>query len=327
MTIRIGSGLVPFSKVVDRFMPGGYRDGVPLEEQLRLAKAMPGLDAIALDYPMQFENPAEMKTLLNQYGLELCVLEMGIYGERRWRNGSLAATDPAVRREAVELVKRGMDVAAQMNVKEILLWPGQDGFEYPFQSDHVKAWKRLVDGIGEAADHRADIKIGIEYKPKEPRTRCHLDSAAKTLLLCETIDLPNVGVTVDLGHSLNAQENPGQAIALSAQYGRLFQVHVNDNYGDWDSDLLVGQIHFWTTLEFFYWLDRLGFDGWYIMDFFPYREDGPAALAQCIKNTHRFAALAQKLAESPIEMMQEQGDPVAISELLWQQTVSPDVTR
>ncbi len=321
MSIKIGSGLVPFSNVVDRFLPGGYRDGMPFEEQLRRAGEVDGLGAVGLDYPMQFEDPVKLQALLDKYDLKLCVLEMGIYGERRWKMGSFTSTDPSIRREAIDLVKRGMDVAAELGLGEVLLWPGQDGFEYPFQVNHDLVWGYLVDGIGEAAEHRGGIKIGVEYKPKEPRVRCHIDSAAKALLLCETIGLPNVGVTVDLGHSLVAQENPGQAIAVCARYGRLFQVHVNDNYGDWDSDLMVGQINFWMTLEFFYWLNRVGFDSWYIMDFFPYREDGPAALAQCIRNTRRFADLAARLRESPIEQMQEVADPVALSEMLWRESV------
>jgi len=79
-------------------------------------------------------------------------------------------------------------------------------------------------------------------------------------------------------------------VALCAKHDRLFQIHVNDNYGDWDWDMLVGQVNFWTTLEFFYWLKLVEFDDFYIMDFFPYREDGRAALAQCVCNTWRFTA-------------------------------------
>jgi xylose isomerase len=321
MAIKIGSGLVPFSQVVDRFLPSGYRDGMPFEEQLRHAKEVEGLDAVGLDYPMQFEDPVTLQALLDKYDLTLCVLEMGIYGERRWKMGSFASTDPATRREAIALVKRGIDAAAELGLEEILLWPGQDGFEYPFQANHDLVWGYLVEGIGEVAEHRQDIKVGVEYKAKEPRVRCYIDSAAKTLLLCETIGLPNVGVTVDLGHSLNAQENPAQAVALCARYDRLFQVHVNDNYGDWDSDLLVGQISFWTTLEFFYWLNKVGFDSWYIMDFFPYREDGPAALEQCIRNTRRFADMAARLTKRPVEEMQKTADPVKIAEMLWQELI------
>jgi xylose isomerase len=321
MAIKIGSGLVPFSNVVDRFLPSGYRDGMPFEEQLRRASLVEGLDAIGLDYPLQFDDPVQLRAKLAEHGLRLCVLEMGIYGERRWSRGSFASPVPAVRREAIDVVKRGMDVAAELGVEEILLWPGQDGFEYPFQADHDLAWGYLVEGIGEVAEHREDVRIGIEYKPKEPRVHCFIDTAAKALLLCQTIARANVGVTVDLGHALAARENPAESVALCARYGRLLQVHVNDNYGDWDSDLLVGQVNFWTTLEFFYWLNRLGYDSWYIMDFFPYREDGPAALAQCIRNARRFANLAARLDRATLERMQQAEDPVSISEMLWQQVI------
>ena len=321
MGIKVAAGLVCFSNVVDRFLPGGYRDNMPFEEALRRFSEVEGLDATGLDYPLQFDDPVKMQAILDRHGIKLCILEMGIYGERRWAKGSFASTDPAIRRQAIELCQRGMDVAAEMGVGEILLWPGQDGYEYPFQSDYGQAWGNFVDGISEVAEHRSDIRVGIEYKPKEPRTRCYIDSAAKALLLCETIGLPNVGVTVDLGHSLAAQESPAEAVSLCTRYKRLFQIHVNDNYGDWDSDLLVGQINLWRSLEFFYWVKKAGFDSWYIMDFFPYREDGPAALAQCIRNSRRLDAMAERLLECPIEEMQREGDPVAISELLWRQVI------
>jgi xylose isomerase len=312
---------VPFANVVDRFLPDGYRDGMPLEEAIRRSKEIDGLDAIGLDYPLQFDDPVKMQEMLDRHEAELCVLELGIYGERRWKMGSFASPDPEIRREAVEVGKRCMDVAAEMSVNEILLWPGQDGYEYPFQSNYHHVWGWMVDGIREVAEHRPDVKIGIEYKAKEPRVRCHLDNAPKTILLCEAIGLPNVGVCVDFGHSLNAQENPGQAVAFCATHDRLLHIHVNDNYGDWDSDLLVGQINFWLTLEFFYWVRKSGFDGWYIMDFFPYRENGPLALEQCIWNSRRFADIAERLTRSPLEQMQQTGDPVAIAEMLWQEVI------
>jgi sugar phosphate isomerase/epimerase len=321
MAIKAAAGLVCFSNVVDRFLPGGYRDGLPFEEALQRFWEVEGIQATGLDYPLQFDDPIKMQGILDKYGIKLCILEMGIYGERRWAKGSFAATDPAIRRQAIEVCKQGMDAAAVMGLEEILLWPGQDGYEYPFQSNYAKAWGHLVEGIREVAEHRSDVRIGIEYKPKEPRTRCYIDSAAKALMLCRDIGLDNVGVTVDLGHSLAAQESPAEAIALCAAHGKLFQVHVNDNYGDWDSDLLVGQINLWRSLEFFYWVRKAGFDSWYIMDFFPYREDGPAALAQCIRNSRRLDAMAERLLECPIEEMQREGDPVAISELLWRQAI------
>ena len=123
-----------------------------------------------------------------------------------------------------------------------LLWPGQDGFDYPFQADYSRCWRLLIDGIGEVAAHRPDVRIAIEYKPKEPRAHLFVRNAGTLLHLLHEIGLANVGATIDLGHSLVAGENAAEAAVLLADAGKLFQVHVNDNYRDWDHDLMVGTI-------------------------------------------------------------------------------------
>jgi hypothetical protein len=123
MGIKVAAGLVCFSNVVDRFLPGipgqsPSRGTAPLLGGRR-ARHRP-------DYPLQFDDPVRMQAILDRYGIKLCTGN-GIYGERRWARGSLASTDPAIRRQAIELCQR-MDVAAEMGVGEILLWPGQDGY-------------------------------------------------------------------------------------------------------------------------------------------------------------------------------------------------------
>lgn len=62
---------------------------------------------------------------------------------------------------------------------------------------------------------------------------------------------------------MNAYENPAETVALLKRYGdKLFHVHMNDNYRYWDDDMIVGSVHTIETLEFFYWLQRTGYDGW-----------------------------------------------------------------
>ena len=52
--------------------------------------------------------------------------------------------------------------------------------------------------------------------------------------------------------------------------GRLFYVHLNDNDGRWDWDMLPGAFHLWEFVELFYTLRKLGYDGdWYAFDLFP----------------------------------------------------------
>lgn len=313
---RIGSGFAPFSPCADRFVQSGYRDPMTLREQVKLAAQVDGLRGIGLDYPYQFSDNGieDVKDLLVETGFEFCTLELGLYPDRKWKLGTFCSPDPGIRREAIEMSKRGLDAAVETGAYDVLLWPGQDGFDYPFQVDYDRCWDLLIDGIGEVAAYRSDIRISVEYKPKEPRTNIFVRNAGTLLYLINAIGLPNVGATIDFGHSLVAGENPAEAAVLLAREDRLFQVHVNDNYRDWDHDLIVGSVSFWETLEFFYWTIKSGYDGWYVMDVYPYREDGLKALQQCVSNTEWFLDNAHAIVASDMEI--KLGDAMMNSDVI-----------
>ena len=88
----------------------------------------------------------------------------------------------------------------------------------------------------------------------------------RTLYLCERIGLPNVGVTMDVGHALIAKETPAEVLAIAAQANRLFYVHFNDNAREWDWDMLPGSVNLWDLVEMLFYMDRLGWDGWLSYD-------------------------------------------------------------
>lgn len=317
---KIGSGLVPFSPCVDRFVGQGYRDPMPLAKQIAAMAKVEGMRGVALDYPAQFDDSqvVEVKKLYESQGFELATLELGLYPDRKWKLGTLSSTDPGVRRDAIEMSRRGLEIARDMKAWDVLLWPGQDGFDYPFQADYDECWKLLIDGIGDVASHAPDVRVAIEYKPKEPRAHCFIRNAGILLWLLKTVDLPNVGATIDFGHSLVAGENPAEAAALLAGEGKLFQVHLNDNYRDWDHDLIVGSVHFVETLEFLYYIVKSGYEGWYLMDVFPYREDGGAAIRQCVANTERLLDIAHKVPQEELRAALNKMDAVATIKMLYE---------
>lgn len=317
-TRGIASGLSPFSPCFDRFIPTGYREGMEFTQQVEAAAGIEGLGGLVLVWPAQFQEACQVKPLLARHGLALATLEFSLYADRRWKAGLFTAVDAGLRREAVEACKKGVDVAAEAGAEDVLLWPGQDGFDYPFQADYHANWARLVEGISEVASHRPDMKISIEYKRMEPRANIHVRNAGVLLCLLNDIALPNVGATVDLGHSLYAAENPAEALALVARAGRLFQVHVNDNYRDWDHDLIPGSVNFWETLELFYWAERSGYAGWYQIDSYPYRDDGRAALCAAVERTRYFIDRARELLQSPLSESLARSDAVAAGRLVWQ---------
>ena len=126
----------------------------------------------------------------------------------------------------------------------------------------------------------------------------------------------NLGIVVDIGHSLIVDENPAEALALAAHYGKLFHVHLNDNYRNVDDDLMVGAIHFWETLEFFYEMDMVGYDGWLNLDIWPSYIDGPAALRESIKRVRMFENLVENLPREEIRSLQRKGDLVKAMEIV-----------
>ena len=65
-------------------------------------------------------------------------------------------------------------VVRELGADYVKIWPGQDGWDYPFQVDHRQLWKLAVDGMRELAGAHPDLKFAIEYKPREPRVKMTL---------------------------------------------------------------------------------------------------------------------------------------------------------
>ena len=314
--LRIDAATTSFSTCADRFVKGGYKEVIPFPRQLELLASVPGITGVALDYPSQYDDPAALRALLDPLGLDLGMTEIDMYSSARWQYGSLSSLDDATRDEAIAMVKQGIDAAIEARGADVQLWLGQDGYEYSFATDYNEAWARLADAIIEIVDYRPEMKITIEYKAKEPRTKCFISTVGRALYLCERTGKPNAGITLDVGHSLMAAENPAEAAVMALQRGRLFHLHLNDNYRDWDHDMIPGTVNLWESIELFYWLERLGFDGWYGIDVYPYREDGAATLNRTVKSIYRFREIARRLIAAGLPALQTGERAVEVIDLV-----------
>ena len=178
-----------------------------------------------------------------------------------------------MRKRAHELITEACEAVRFFNASYVKLWPGQDGWDYPFQVDHKSIWKNSMDGVGSLATENSDLKFVIEYKPREPRVKMIYDSMTRTLLGIEQIGLPNIGVLLDFGHAIYGGESAADSAQLAIDHGRLFGMDVNDNYRSWDDDLLAGSLHPIELFEFFYVLRKNNWQGVWQLDQFPFRED------------------------------------------------------
>lgn len=313
-----------FAPCADRFLVSGYHEELSLEKMIQAAASVEGATGLELDYPFMppaVDDGAVLKKILDNNGLQLCAIEIDHYSSKKWMYGALTSEKASVRREAVSISKRGMDLAVELGAGQINLWLGQDGYDYPMEVDYSAYWDRTIDGIREIAEHRDDCRVCLEYKVKEPRVHSVMSTVGKTLLVANTIGLDNVGVNIDTGHALMAFENLADSMVLCHRFGKLFYLHWNDNYRDWDHDMIAGSVHVWETLEALYWLDKLGYDGWHSLDIYPYRQDGVEAANESIRNLKRLKNIAGSLDENKIASLRASNDVTGITRYLREMTL------
>lgn len=312
-----GACLPTFGNCADRYCLSGYGGGGKnMQEMLDLATTVKGLDGLELvgNWHVNDENIRDVAAMFQDRGLKISMLVPDLWTQAKWGRGSIAAPDAKTRQAAVDEVKKVMDWGAELGCPYVDVWPGQDGFDYGFQADYVEVWKWLREGLVACANHNDKVRVLVEYKLKEPRTHCFVNSAAKVLLLLQGLD--KVGVLLDIGHSMAAGENAAEAAALLSTYGKLDYLHLNDNYGNWDDDMILGAQHLVEYLELVYWIKRLGYKGWLTLDIFPYREDGVCAATQCREwMAAFFRAVCRGGVENFTEVIQS-GDACGASELV-----------
>lgn len=316
MKHKWSTNLIPFGPTSDRFCPVGYRPVISTREKILLAKQVIGLDGVELHFPAMFEEmtPAETKIFLNEVGLECSIVSPIMASDPAWGYGSLSNPELGIRKDAIQRIKDAMDASVDLDTYRLNLWLGQDGFDYPFQVDYRKSWKYLVEGISECAQHNSKVQLCVEPKLKQPRAHSTLGTVARVLLLVQDINLENVGVLLDTGHSLFAYENLAEQVVSINERNKLFYLHFNDNYGDWDWDMVVGSVHHFEFIEMLFWVRQVGYSGWYSLDQFPQREDPVKALSHSIESVKTMERLLEYSDEDVLLGAVSQHDYIKVRE-------------
>jgi sugar phosphate isomerase/epimerase len=307
-----------FGNRSDRFL-SGYGEDRDLSELFDAAARVQGLRGVELvgTWHITPENVGAIGEQLERSQLQLVSIIPDHFTSKIYAQGAFTSKIPSVRAQAVADTKAMMDAAAELQCDLVNIWNGQDGYDYPFQADYEKERNWLVEGIRECAKYRGDVRISLEYKPKEPRTHSYLGNVTGALLVAQESGLPNVGVTIDVGHALNAYEDVGESIAILGRgENKLFHMHFNDNYRLWDDDMIVGSIHTIEYLEILYWLDRVGYDGYLSLDQYPYREDPDRAITESIKWLQVFRAMLDRVDAGRITEVLRNGDATEASQML-----------
>ena len=291
----------------DRFHQ--YQPSKSLEERLKIAERIPRAHGVEPVYPQDLGHDGERIDLVKNCNLPVSAVNVNIKGEAEFRYGALTNPDADVRRKSIDYLKTAMDMAPRLGTDMISVCPLIDGWDHAFEVDYLKQWTWLTEGLREAAAHRSDVRISIEYKPFEVRNHIILPSMGRTLLLCEQIGADNLGVTMDVGHAVSGGETPAAELCLAHQAGRLFYVHFNDNDRRWDWDTLPGSVNLWETLETLYYVQRLNWDGWFAYDVFTRKGDAAEAVEATFEIMENLDRLLDKIGMDELQRMIEGQDP------------------
>ncbi|MBM7583415.1 xylose isomerase [Caldicoprobacter guelmensis] len=287
-----------------------YQEDRTLEEKFDIASQINGLDGLELCYPQDFENFELLKELINRYGFEIPCINFRSRRTGKWLRGSFSSQIASERREVVQDFKMAIDYAQILGCNRVTTCPLNDGHDYIFEMDYTKAFDFFEYTIGEVASYNKKIRICIEYKLNDPRTRCLLGNAGETLAFCQILGMDNVGVTLDFGHSIQAGERPAQTAVMLARANRLFYVHLNDNDKLWDWDMVPGAYNFWDLVEFFYYLKKIGYNDWFGYDVSPKEINTIKTFNTVIELTQKIFDISSRLELDIIERILEKRDPV-----------------
>jgi xylose isomerase len=288
-----------------------YKKDNTLSERFEIASRVENLDGLELCYPADFQDLEELRALLDKYGFAVPAINVRSRRSGKWLRGAFSSADAEERSEVVEDFKRALDIAAELGAPRISTCPLNDGHDYVFEMNYLDAYRYAEESFYAICSHDPQIRVCIEYKLNDPRTRCLLASAGETVSFCREVGADNLGVTLDIGHAILAGERPAQSVALLHRAGKLFYVHLNDNDRNWDWDMLPGSYNLWEFVEFLYYLQEVGYDDdWYAYDVMSKEIDSVQTFSTVTRLTRKMEKLARKIDRKTMSSLLADRNPV-----------------
>jgi xylose isomerase len=327
--LKTSLGIWAMGGMVTRFVPVGYQPEHGQETTVeKVRRAVDGLGDMIDDYEFHYphelsrDNLDEVRDALDGHGI-YC-LATGLHLDPRFGRGGLVSPDPAVREEAVRLTVEAADFAGEIGA-HFIIWPGIEGYNYPFQTPYAESWAWLVDGIGQAAAAvgRHGRKLFLEHKNSEPAMKILMRNIGMTLHVIHKLrgqGVDNVLVNMDWQHLIMNGENLAEYAAMLAAEGLLGHQHANSGWGTFDDDNMVGATAFMETLELAVELRRAnyGANGERLgLDLFPYTEDQVAAVRRSVEQWRFIDSVAERIDDAALREAQARKDAVAAYELVY----------
>jgi xylose isomerase len=315
--------------MITRFVPGGYQPQWKSESVVdKVKRAVAGLGDLIDDYEFHYpqeineDNLDAVKNALNGHGI-YC-LATGLHLDPLFGKGGLCSPDAGVRKEATRRTLAAIDMAGKLHAN-FIIWPGIEGYNYPFQTPYRESWAWFIEGIGHAAQRCKDhgVTLFLEHKNSEPAMKILMRNIGMTLHVIHKLraqGLDNVKVNMDWQHLIMNGENLAEYAGMLAGEGLLGHQHANSGWGSFDDDNMVGATAFMETLELAVELrragygtkgERLGFD------LYPYTEDAVSAVRRSVLQWRFIDSIAARIDDAALREAQSHKDAIRAYEIVY----------
>jgi xylose isomerase len=287
--MKTSLGIWAFGNMATRFNAAGYKPELTgTSTAAKVRTAVEGLGDLIDDYEFHYpqelspDNLDEVREALGGHGI-YCIAS-GLHLDPRFGKGAFVSPDDGTRDEALRLTREAIDLAAETGA-HMIIWPGIEGYNYPFQTPYKESWARFVDGVGQAAQHAKErgVTVFLEHKNSEPAMKILMRNIGMTLHVIHSLrreGIDNVTVNMDWQHLLMN----GESLELAVELRRA-------GYGDNG--------------------ERLGFD------LYPYTEDAAGAVKRSVLQWRFIDGIASRIDDGALRAAQQEKDAVRAYELVY----------
>ncbi|OYT31271.1 MAG: sugar isomerase [Thermofilum sp. ex4484_79] len=294
--IKFAAGHWAAGDFLDRFATTGYWPELnsSLEEQIkRVADAkVKGIefhDVLFLKDNLDIDEDKiiETKGLLEKYGISPTTMNINMFTDPKWKYGSVTNPQKELREEAYNRLLLAADIARKVDCEAFSFWPGQDGWDYNFESNYGKKFEWFYEAVLEAAKRakQLGLKFGIEAKLKEPKEGNMIVPTTQmagwiAYRVNSELNGKYMGVTIDYGHEQMYGVEPAFTVyVLHKMDVPIANFHVNTaKLRSNDEDRIFGTGDVWRFIDYLYAAVDIGYDGWFAEDQFTYRMDPVKAM-------------------------------------------------
>ncbi len=201
---------------------------------------------------------AKVKQLFDDEGVKPEFVAPRLWEDARTVDGAYTANSAAARRYARDRSRRAVDIAKQLGIDLMVVWPAREGTYIREAKDAAQAVGRLVEAVNDMLAHDATIRVVGEMKPNEPMDQAYCPTVGHFMgLAYRTADPSRVGVLIESAHSILAGLDPADDMAYALWHGKLWGVHLNDQNGlKYDQDKTFGSVDLRRAFNQVWVLDR-----------------------------------------------------------------------